>query len=171
MHHANFKDTELLSTIDRVTLRSSEVAIFTTYTCMCFLFNSVVYIDIYVSSKVYSILLYYKRKKHLVEYKGQVLPSKHNRVGESLSGDSGSNSSTKTHLVDRKYYICLWEHHRVEEDLAELPQHLSPTFSSSSLVHGPLTSSGSRTLYQRCWHWCSVWVCTTRRLQMNESEH
>lgn len=29
------------------------------------------------------------------------------------------------------------------------------TFSSSSLVQGPLTRSGSRTLNQRCWHWCS----------------
>lgn len=34
-----------------------------TYICMCFLFNSVVYINIYVSSKVDSILLDYKRKK------------------------------------------------------------------------------------------------------------
>lgn len=32
----------------------------------------------------------------------------------------------------------------------------SMTFSSSSLVHGPLISSGFTTFVQRCWHWTSV---------------
>lgn len=38
---------------------------------------------------------------------------------------------------------------------AQTQRQFWSTFSSSSLVQGPLTRSGSKTLYQRCWHWCS----------------
>lgn len=67
--------------------------------------------------------------------------------------ESSKKGSIGESLKKKKVFI-------MEGLLSKKQQCISPTFSSSSLVHAPLISSGSNTLYQRCWHWCSVWVCT-----------
>lgn len=87
------------------------------------------------------------------------------------------------------YWMCCTVHSQMYADFRkvlwkELRWQLSqlnvllcafPTFSSSSLVQEPLTNSGSRTLNQRCWHWCSVWFWIRqnkcKRLQKHKWEY